>query len=202
MRRAAAVVLAALLSACAAGQDPTVEAGGGTTGAPAPSSTALTSPTAPPVTAAPVSPPVSTPAVEPRGHLTAVRAAAGERAGASRVVFEFDTVVPGYKIDYVARPVTEDGSGDEITVAGEAVLEVRFENASGARIEGEEVVLTYTGPDRVPATGAEGVVTEVVDAGDFEGLLTWAVGLRRRVPAIAVTTLSGPPRLVIDVPGP
>lgn len=199
MRRAAVAVLFLLLSACAAGQDPTVDAGGGTSAAP--SATVPTSP-APPATASPVAPPISTPAVEPRAYLAAVRAAAADRPGASRVVFEFDTVVPGYTIDYVPRPVTEDGSGSEVTVQGEAVLQVRFENAAGARIEGEKVIRTYTGPDRVPSTGAEGVVTEVVDAGDFEGAVTWVVGLRRRAPALSVSTLTGPPRLVIDVPAP
>jgi hypothetical protein len=201
MRRAAVVVLALLLPACAAGQDPTVDAGGGTSAATSASTSTPTS-SAPPATDSPVAPPISTPAVEPRAYLTAVRAAAADQSGASRVVFEFDPVVPGYTIDYVQRPVTEDGSGDEVTVKGEAVLQVRFENAAGARIEGEKVISTYTGPDRVPATGAEGVVTEVVDAGDFEGAVTWVIGLRRRAPALSVSTLTSPSRLVIDVPAP
>jgi hypothetical protein len=131
-----------------------------------------------------------------------VRAAASaDQPGASRVVFEFDSVVPGYTIDFIRRPVTEDGSGDEVAVEGAALLEVRFENAAGARLEGEKVIRTYTGPDRVEASGS-GVVTEVVDAGDFEGLVTWVVGLRQPVPAVSITTLSGPSRLVIDVPVP
>lgn len=200
MRRTAVVVLALLLPACAAGQDPTVDAGGGATAAT--SASTSTPASSGPAPASPVAPPVSTPAVEPRSHLVAVRAGAGDLPGASRVVFEFDSVVPGYTIDYVQRPVTEDGSGDEVTVKGEAVLQVRFENASGARIEGEKVIRTYTGPDRVPATGAEGVATEVADAGDFEGVVTWVIGLRRRAPLLSVSTLSGPARLVIDVPAP
>ncbi|MGQ0520102.1 MAG: AMIN-like domain-containing (lipo)protein [Actinomycetota bacterium] len=200
MRRAAVVVLALLLPACAAGQDPTVEAGGD---APAATSASTSTPASSgPGTASPVAPPISTPAVQPRSYLTAVRAAGADQPGSSRVVFEFDSVVPGYTIDYVQRPVTEDGSGDEVTVKGEAILQVRFENASGARIEGEKVIRTYNGPDRVPAAGAEGVATEVVDAGDFEGAVTWVIGLRRRAPSLSVSTLSGPARLVIDVPAP
>lgn len=199
MRRAAVVVLALLLPACAAGQDPTVDAGGG-------ASAATSAPTSTPATSgpavSPVAPPISTPATEPRSHLVSVRAGAADLPGASRVVFEFDSVVPGHTIDYAQRPVTEDGSGDEVTVKGEAVLHVRFENASGARIEGEKVIRTYTGPERVPATGAESVVTEVVDAGDFEGVVTWVIGLRRRAPLLSVSTLSAPARLVIDVPAP
>lgn len=206
VRRPAAAVptllFSLVLAACNTSQDPTVEAGGDTSATTSGSVTTAPGTSAPPSTAVPVAPPISTPAVDPRGHLTAVRAAASaDQAGGSRVVFEFDAVVPGYKIDYVQRPVTEDGSGDEVAVEGAALLEVRFENAAGARLEGEKVVRTYTGPDRVKASGG-GVVSEVVDAGDFEGLVTWIVGLRQRVPALSVSTLQGPSRLVIDVPAP
>ena len=198
LRRTASFVLVALaLAGCRTTDDPTVEAGGDTT---APTTGATTAPvTTPPSTAAPVTPPVSAPAPAERAYLTAVRVAATD-GGGSRVVFEFAPGVPGYVIDYIQRPVTEDGSGDEVTVEGAAVLQVRMENASGARLEGEKVVRTYTGPDRVPATGTGGVVTEAVDTGDFEGQITWAVGLRQKAPAITVTALSGPSRLVIDVP--
>lgn len=199
MRRVAAVAFALLLGACTSGQDPTVDAGGDPAASP---STGPGSATSIPVTGpTSVVPPVSTPPVATKAHLTGVRAsAATELPGGSRVVFEFDAVVPGYRIHYVQRPVTEDGSGDEVTVDGTAVLEVRFENAAGARLDGERVVRTYTGPERVAATGGQGVVTEVVDAGDFEGLLTWVIGLRAKVPALSVSTLSGPHRLVIDLP--
>ncbi len=198
MRRLAAVAFAVLLAACTSAQDPTVEAGGDPAGS---SSTAPGSATSAPVTStASVVPPVSTPPVATRAHLTAVRASAAGQPGGSRVVFEFDTVVPGYRIDYVPRPVTEDGSGDAVTVDGAALLEVRFENAAGARLDGEKVVRTYTGPDRVAAAGGQGIVTEVVDAGDFEGLVTWVIGLRAKVPALSVSALSGPNRLVIDLP--
>ena len=171
-------------------QDPTVEAGGD-------ASTAEP----PPTTSVPVAPPISSAPVEPRAYLTGVRTEPLPDGG-SRVIFEFDPVVPGYTIDYVDRPVTEDGSGDEVAVEGDAVLAVRMENASGARIDGDQVTPTYTGPDRVRATGEAGVVTEVVDTGDFEGVVTWAVGLRKRVPALSVSVVSGPSRLVVDVPAP
>lgn len=195
-----ALLFALLLAGCRSGDDPTVEAGDTTS----PSTGAATAPsTTPPSTVAPVTPPVSAPAPGERAYLTAVRvAAAADGGGGSRVVFEFSPGLPGYVVDYIDRPVTEDGSGDEVTVDGAAILQVRMENASGARFEGEKVIPTYTGPKRVRATGAAGVVTEAVDAGDFEGQVTWAVGLRRKVPAITVTTLTGPSRLVVDVPAP
>ena len=184
-----------LAAACNSGDDdPTIVAGEGSTT----SSSATTATSEPTTTSAPLTaPPLSTPPLAQRAHLTGVRAAVHD--GADRVVFEFEPVVPGYKLDYAQRPVTEDGSGDEVPVSGAAVLEVRMENASGVRFEGERVVPTYTGPKRLRPSDAS-LVTELVFVGDFEGVLTWVVGLRQRVPALRVTTLSGPSRLVIDVP--
>jgi hypothetical protein len=200
--RSAALLAAVVLGACNPGEDdPTVEAGGGTAPTTVATSAPSSSTTAP--VAAPVAPPVTAPAPPgaERAYLTAVRVASAD-GGGSRVVFEFEPNLPAYRIEYIERPVTEDGSGKEVRVEGEAVLQVRFEDAATARIEGENVVPTYTGPKRVPSTGTGGVATEAVDTGDFEGVVTWAVGLGRKAPAITVTTLTGPSRLVIDVPAP
>ena len=198
-RLLAIVVAGLVLAGCDRGEDPTIEAGddrGSSSSAP------TTSPASSSTTVAPVTPPVSVAGTAAeRAFLTAVRvAAAADGRGGSRIVFEFDPVVPGYAIDYITRPVTEDGSGKEVQVAGEADLQVRMADAATARVDGEMVVPTYTGPKRVPAVGAGGVALEAVDVGDFEGQVTWAVGLSAKEPAITVTTLTSPPRLVIDVP--
>jgi hypothetical protein len=192
VRRAASLVTlvaALVLAGCQSGQDPTIEAGGPPE---ATSAGAFSPPAAPPITA---------PAGDQRAHLVSVKADA-TAGGGTRVVFEFDPVVPGYTIDYVERPVTEDGSGDEVAVQGQALLLVRMENASAARIDGEKVTRTYTGPDRVASAGTPSAVIEAVGVGDFEGVLTWALGLRQRAEAISVSKLTRPSRLVVDVPGP
>lgn len=193
-----AAALAALLAACNVGEDdPTLETSGTTTtpSTEAPTtSTSVSVPVTPPEGAAP---PVSTPPVAGAAHLTAVRVAGQQ--GYDRVVFELSPRLPGYKVAYVRRPITEDGSGDEVRVEGAALLEVRMENASSVRFEGERVVPTYTGPERLRPAGTS-VVVEVVRVGDFEGVLTWVVGLRREVPSISVQALGNPSRLVIDVP--
>jgi len=139
--------------------------------------------------------PASGPTGTTRGYLKDVRVAT--QAGFDRVVFEFEDALPGYEVSTVEGPVHEDGSGDEVKVDGEALLQVRFENAAMARIEGEKVVRVYTGPDRVRGGGTD-VVVEAVDIGDFEGTVTWVVGLRRSGD-VRVTTLDGPHRLVVDV---
>jgi hypothetical protein len=73
-----------------------------------------------------------------------------------------------------------------------------MEPASGFDLSVPEGELVYTGPRRLEGADAgTSVVREIVRTGDFEAVLTWAVGLSDRVD-FRVTTLDGPPRLVID----
>jgi hypothetical protein len=138
--------------------------------------------------------PVSVPARQPVAHLVAVRAA--HQPGSDRVVFEFTEQVPGYKVAYSPRPIVGT-SGQEVAVAGGAVLVVRMEQASGADLGGDQASATYKGPARFKPTGAS-AVQELARVEDFEAVLTWAVGVAAEAP-YKVSTLSGPPRLVIDV---
>lgn len=179
------------LAACGDDGSPVVDASGtGST-----SSTSTTTTVASGTGSA--APPVSIPAGGERAYLTGVRVDTKDDGGA-RVVFEFDPTLPGYTVDFTTRPVTMDGSGEVVAVAGDGVLNVRMENASQARVEGEKVVETYTGPSRVKPAGS-GAVTEAVEAGDFEGIVNWVVGLSRKEPKVTISTLSGPSRLVLDV---
>ena len=126
--------------------------------------------------------------------LTAVRAARHE--GYDRVVFEFGgDELPGYDVRYAERPITADGSGDEVRIEGEHVVVVRMENALDADLSRPGAPLTYRGPARI--TPSTPMVAELARTGGFEGVLTWAVGLRDRVD-YRVTTLRSPARLVID----
>jgi hypothetical protein len=126
--------------------------------------------------------------------LTDVRAA--PHAGYDRVVFEFRDGVPGYDVRYVERPVRADGSGNEVTVAGAAVLRVRMEPALDADLTQETAPPTYTGPTRFsPGTAA---VVELVRTGGFEAVLTWAIGVESEQP-FRVTRLENPARIVIDI---
>ena len=134
----------------------------------------------------------------PRGDdvalLTDVRAA--RHAGYDRVVFEFRDTLPGYDVRYVERPIRQDGSGAIIDVQGDALLQVRLRYARDADLDEPSAPRTYTGPTRLqPGTSQ---VVELVRAGGFEAVLTWVVGLGDRVP-FRVSTLTEPPRLVIDV---
>ncbi len=123
----------------------------------------------------------------------------GRHEGYDRVVFQFRNHVPGYRVGYVEPPLREDGSGDAVELDGEAFLQVRMEPASGFDLETDEGVLVYKGPKRIEGSSAgTSVIREGVRTGDFEAVLTWAIGLTDRVD-FRVQTLSGPPRLVVDV---
>jgi hypothetical protein len=144
----------------------------------------------------PVSVPVPADASGGAALLSAVRASRHE--GYDRVVFEFTAAssLPGYSVSYVEKPVTEDGSGKQVDVAGDHVVLVRMEHASGADLTKESAPQTYTGPTRFTPGTPE--VTELVRTGDFEGVLSWAIGVHDKV-AFRVTTLQDPARLVVDL---
>jgi hypothetical protein len=131
----------------------------------------------------------------PAALLTAVRV--GRHEGFDRVVFEFRDRVPAWWVDADEGELTGDPSGEPIALDGASRLDVRMAPASGVEFTDEApgYIEIYTGPDRVPGTG--GVVTEVVEVGDFEANLLWAIGLTDAVD-FRVLELSDPPRLVID----
>lgn len=115
--------------------------------------------------------------------LTSVRVEALECA--DRVTFGFRAAraQPGYNISYepASAAKTEDGSGRPIEVAGSAFLVVRLLSAATAETSGEELTPTYTGPRRIEEPSAR-FVREVAKTGDFEGIVSWAIGLDGRRP--------------------
>jgi hypothetical protein len=126
------------------------------------------------------------------------RVAVGRHEGYDRVVFEFRNHLPGYRVEYVQPPLYEDGSGLPVEVDGEAFVMVRMATASGFDVATGEGELVYTGPRRLGGVDAgASIVREVVRTGDFEAVLNWAVGLGDPV-GFRVSTLEGPPRLVVD----
>ena len=96
------------------------------------------------------------------------------QVGDGVVTLTFRDGTPAYDVQYVEPPITQDGSGAEMQVAGAAFLSVRMEPASGVDLSGEDYEETYTGPERIPGSG---VIAEVVRTGDFEAVLSWVVGL-------------------------
>jgi len=94
---------------------------------------------------------------------------------------EPEAKVMGYDVSYQPADTAkiEDASGNPVEIAGNAFLVVRLTPAMTAKIDGDEVTKTYTGPSRLPG---QGPITEVVKTGDFEGVVTWVIGLDRELP--------------------
>ena len=128
------------------------------------------------------------------------RVAVAGHDGYDRVVFQFRNGLPGYRVEYVDPPLHEDGSGNVVDLEGNAFLVVRMEPASGFDLSVPEGELIYTGPRRIAGEDTT-VLREVVRTGDFEAVLTWAIGLDERVP-FRVLTLDDPARIVVDFAAP
>lgn len=124
-------------------------------------------------------------------RLAAVRVAA--HRGYDRIVFEFAGSLPAvHSVAPVAR-VTADPSGRPLALGGRAFLRVVFRQATAHTAAGAR---TYAGalPGRVDLP----VVRSVVQAGDFENVLSFGVGLWEHT-STHVFVLEAPPRLVVDV---
>jgi len=132
-------------------------------------------------------------ATAPNAALLRAVAATGGRC-ADRVTFDFTTKAnapPKCTIVYTAPPFSQDGSGAPVTVSGSAFVRLRCEPAYGYDFAGGGGP-TYTGPKQITPTGTQHV-KELVQTGDFEGVLTWVIGLDGKRPFSAATaTVRGP----------
>jgi hypothetical protein len=73
-----------------------------------------------------------------------------------------------------------------------------MEPASGFDLNTGEGVLVYKGPRQIDGSSAgTSVVQQLVRAGDFEAVLSWAIGLSDKVD-FRVTTAASPARLIVD----
>ncbi|AUX26543.1 hypothetical protein SOCEGT47_071130 [Sorangium cellulosum] len=120
-----------------------------------------------------------------------VRAAGHEHY--DRVVFEFEgDTLPGYHVEYIDRPVRQCGSGEVTEVAGDGWLAVRMTPAA-AHTEAGRATIPFR--ERKLALG---VIEELERTCDFEGEVTWVVGVSSPN-RYRVLELTRPARLVIDV---
>jgi len=97
---------------------------------------------------------------------------------------------PGYDVRYVSR-IVGDGSGDPIPIQGSKFISVSIRNARGH---------TNGGTNLLPNTITPGCSNfrQAKKAGDFEGVVTYGLGLRRKT-GFRVFRLTGPARIVVDV---
>ena len=93
------------------------------------------------------------------------------------VIFDFTgkgTDPPGYTLTYGTPPFAADGSGNPVAVAGSAFVVVKVSPGYGYDFEHGNP--TYKGPKSIPVTHTNHV-RSIVETGDFEGVLTWVIGL-------------------------
>jgi len=123
------------------------------------------------------------------GHVTAV--GLGTHPGYDRFVLTFSSsAVPAYTIIPKSSAVFWlDPSNTRVTLLGAAGIKVVVHPSSG--------VGTYHGPTDVRPAFPQ--LLEARNIGDFEGYLSWGVGLHAQS-CKRVFTLTGPSRLVVDVP--
>jgi hypothetical protein len=112
--------------------------------------------------------------------------------GFDRIALEFDSGVPGYHLEYVDRPVRDCAAGRVVPIAGDGWLELRLD---GARAHTEAGQPTIAWRELEPDAR---LVLEVERTCDFEGVVTWVVGVRSPN-RFRVFELDAPPRLVVDV---
>ncbi|GAA1583725.1 hypothetical protein GCM10009764_03300 [Nocardia ninae] len=119
----------------------------------------------------------------------------GHQPGFDRVVYDLGgNGTPGWIVQYTDRAV-QDGSGKPIEVAGKSILEVQI---LGSAYPFDSAETPYAGPDPATEPSAPGIAG-VYRTTVFEGTTQSFIGINGDRPGFAVTTLTNPTRLVIDV---
>jgi hypothetical protein len=117
----------------------------------------------------------------------------GVNQGFDRVVLEFlGSSVPGYRVEYVDRPVHHCGSGDPVPVTGDAWLAVTLRGTQAHTDQGQPTVQGRERRLQMP------IVKELEFTCDFEGVVEIVLGVSRPN-RYRITELQNPTRLIIDV---
>ena len=117
----------------------------------------------------------------------------GVNQGFDRVVLEFlGGAAPGYRVEYVDRPVRQCGSGEVTRVAGDAWLAITLR---GAQAHDERGRATVQARERRLNMD---VVQEMAFTCDFEGVVQIVFGVSSPNP-YRITELQNPTRLIVDV---
>lgn len=138
----------------------------------------------PPFTTTPKSAPGS------GGQAELYRIDAACHASYDRFVIRARSGTPRYDVRYVSK-IVADGSGDTVSLQGTKRLRVQIHNAR-AHTQSGGVLLPNV---KTPLCSN---LRQLKLAGDFEGVVTFGLGLRRRT-GFRVFRLTDPTRVVIDV---
>jgi hypothetical protein len=123
------------------------------------------------------------------GVANVVTARVAPQAGYDRFVLQFDSAVPTYTVKRQSSPVFPSGaSGQTLTLSGTAGALVRVHSATGAN--------TFTGSTDI-SHGEYPIIKEARQTEDFEGYVSWGLGLGKAA-CLRTFTLTDPARLVVD----
>lgn len=123
------------------------------------------------------------------GVANTITSRVGEQQSYDRFVLQFDPIVPSYTVKRQAKPVFAQGaSGQNVTLAGNAGVLVTVHSAQGTT--------TFTGSPDIATPGYK-VLVEARQTQDFEGYVSWGLGLNQPA-CMRVFVLDGPARLVVD----
>lgn len=100
----------------------------------------------------------------------------GERAF-NRMSFTFNTTFPSYHFEYAGKLVA-DGSGAIIPIDGLGALRIVFHVAQAHSVDGTHSTIMWQPPRHI---GYQRMV-EYVQAGDYEGYLTYGIGVSWPIP--------------------
>jgi hypothetical protein len=142
----------------------------------------------PPFSTAPVS--VSDTNIAPEGLPELEAVEVGHHEAFDRVVFRFSSRVPGYNVNYVPE-VTADPSDEPIPLEGNAFMIVAMHSVASGQVGAPPAPQDRQTP-RFPE------LREIAGAGDFEGVVSFGLGLTAES-GFRVFTLTNPDRLVVDV---
>lgn len=131
---------------------------------------------------------------KPGGEMTTLQAVRTASHDAyERIVFAFEPDwLPGFKVEYIDRPVRQCGSGEVVDLPGDAWLSIRLEPAQ-AHTEAGAPTIT----DRSRVLNYENIKALKMIC-DFEGQVEWVVAVAAPN-EYRTLELKAPVRLVIDV---
>jgi hypothetical protein len=139
--------------------------------------------------------------IAPSDRLTGVAVEPG--IGVDKIVFTFGTssgipsgTKPTGELKPTSPPFSLAGSGQAVDIAGKRFIAVTFR---GMAIADEQGNPSYTGPDDIRPNALAVRELKLVD--DFEGVVTWIVGVDGPG-CVAVSRLTGPSRIVVAVTQP
>jgi hypothetical protein len=125
---------------------------------------------------------------------TVVRVEAGRHEAFDRIVFEFADIGAGYRVEYVDGPVG-CGTGEPVPLDGEAFLQITLNPAQAHDEAGQTTI------DALELSPGYPSIVAAVQTCDFEGYVTWVVGLPEQLD-FRVTEVAAPLRLAVDIAHP